>query len=478
MEIELPTGEIAEFPDSMPMAEIEAVLRKQFPPLTQAGQAAAEDDVLGVGASGVDMPTEYGAEQAVRQYMQAPTFGYGEEIESAITGKPVEDIRQAMAYYAKQRPDAAMAAELTGAIVNPLSVIAPAARPLVQAFTGGTLYGSGKAEGDVANRFKEGLKTGAIAVPFTWGLQKVINVPSKALAARAAMADEKMTAESLRTAAKQAYKDADLAGTLMQPKAVQDLYNRASSRVAGDIDYEEGTHTIADRALRMLERRQTNKMTFDGLEDMRQRMWKLHNQATKAGDDMQANYVRDVIDEIDNTVDKIPFKSEALKNARQAWKQSQKASTLDAAIKKGERRAASTGSGGNVANVYLQAVRGMLEDKKNLKFFSPEEIKIMEEFVRTGAGGRFQRSLSKLSPNGNGLMLALHAFGAAAVDPSMLVGAGVGAAAQAAGERRVRSGAQEIMEAFGGKVPSQRAETAVPLGISSYGAEQLKKQEY
>jgi hypothetical protein len=458
---------------SMSDAELEVIAQQK--PISYEGQPAAEEDVLGVGASGVQMPTEYGAQQARRFMVQAPSFGFGEELESAVTGQPVEKIRAEMAQYAKERPTAAMTGELVGAIVNPLTVAAPAARPILQAFAGGTLYGAGKAEGDIGNRVKEGLITGAITVPFAYGLQKGLGAVSKALAARAAVADEKMTAESMRTAAKQAYKEADLEGELMKPSDIVDLNTRATQRVVGDIDYEKDTHPLADRALRMIERRQGSSMTFEGLEDVRQRLWKLNNQATRAGDETQANYIRDVIDEIDNTVNQIPLKSEKLKNARHTWKQAQKASALEEAIAKGERRAASTGSGGNVANVYLQAVRGMLENKKTLKFFSPEEIKVMEQFVREGAGKRWQRALSKLAPNGNGLMLALHAFSAAAIDPTTLAAAGAGMAAQAAGERRVRQGAQEIMDLFGGKVTPTGQPVIAPTIPSAYGAEETKK---
>ena len=471
-----PAAKPVPFSDLTGMSDADLEVIAQGRDLTQPGQPAAAEDVLGVGASGVDMPTEYGAEQARRFMGQGLSFGWGEELESAVTGEPVEKIRAEMAQYKRERPGSAMAGEIAGAIVNPLTVALPVAKPVLQSAIGGFTYGAGKADGDIQKRLKEGVITGAIAVPFTYALQKGINATTGALAARAAIADEKMTAEALRTAAKQAYKEADLEGTLMTPNDIMNLNRRAKQRVIGDIDYESNTHGLVDRALRMLERRQGTNMTFDGLEDIRQRLWKLNNQAARQGDDTQATYIRSIIDEIDNTVDQIPLKSQALKNARHAWKQSQKASALEEAIAKGERRAASTGSGGNVANVYLQAVRGMLEDKKNLKFFTPQEIEMMEKFVREGAGKRWQRALAKLAPNGNGLMLALHAFSAAAIDPSTLTAAGVGMAAQAASERRVRQGAQEIMDLFGGKVSPQRPDLIAPTSIGAYGAEEIKKK--
>jgi hypothetical protein len=455
-------------------AELEVIANQK--PLTQPGQPAAADDPMGVGASGVDMLTEYGAEQARRHSMQGPSFGYGEEIESALTGTPIEQIRGEMGQYAKERPGSAMAAEITGAVVNPLTVVAPAARPLLQAFAGGTLYGSGKAEGDATERFKEGLKTGAIAVPFTWGLQKAIQLPTRALASRAAMADEKMTAEALQTAAKQAYKEADLAGSFMDPNQTMSLARRAKLSLGGEVDFNPKTHKLANAALDLFENRQGKEMSFAALDEMRQGLWNLYNQAGSKQKAFDQKYIMKLINQVDDEFDNMPFGKGPLLNAREAYKQAQKASSLDAAIKKANLEAASSGSGGNVANRYLNAVKKMLGDKNQLKYFTPQEIAVMEQFVKTGAGGRFQRSLAKLAPNGNGLMLALHAFSAAAVDPATLTAAGVGMAAQASSERQVQRGVQEIMDVFGGKVPQRQPISGVPVIPGAYGAEEMKKK--
>lgn len=478
--IEMPNGDLVDFPDDMPKEQIKSLIKSKFPnidqALTQPGQEAAIDDPMGVGASGVDMLTEYGAQQARRQYAQGPSFGYGEEIESALTGTPVEQIRGEMGQYAKERPGSAMTAEITGAVVNPLTVAAPAARPILQAFLGGTLYGSGKAEGDAGDRLKEGLKTGAITVPFAYGLQKGLNLASRSLAARAAMADEKMTAEALQTAAKQAYKEADLAGSFMDPNQTMSLARRAKISLGNEVDFNPKTHKLANAALDLFENRQGKEMTFAALDEMRQGLWGLYNQAASKGKNFDQKYIMKLINQVDDEFDNMPMGKGPLLNARHAYKQAQKASVLDAAIKKANLEAASSGSGGNVANRYLNAVKKMLGDKKQLKYFTPEEIAVMEKFVKTGAGGRFQRSLAKLAPNGNGLMLALHAFSAAAIDPTTLTAAGVGMAAQSSSERQVQRGVQEIMDVFGGKVPQRQPITGVPVIPGAYGAEEMKKK--
>lgn len=455
-------------------AELEVIAN--YRPLTEEGQPAAADDPLGVGASGVDMLTEYGAEQAHRFMQQGPSFGWGEEIESAVTGTPVEQIRAEMAQYQQERPSSAMMGELTGAIINPLTVVAPAAAPLKTAAAGGFAYGAGKADGDIGERLKQGAITGAVAVPFTFGLQKLFSLPSRALAARALAADEKVTAEALQAAAKQAYKEADLAGSFMDANQTMNMARRAKLSLGGEIDFNPKTHKLANAALDLFENRQGKEMTFAALDEMRQGLWGLYNQASSKGKNFDQKYIMKLINQVDDEFDNMPFGKGPLLNAREAYKQAQKASTLDAAIKKANFEAAASGSGGNVANRYLAAVKKMLGDKKQLKYFTPEEIAVMEQFVKTGAGGRLKRSFAKLAPNGNGLMLALHAFSAAAVDPSTLAAAGAGMAAQASSERQVQRGVQEIMNLFGGKVAPQQRDVIKPITVGPSGAEELKQR--
>jgi hypothetical protein len=254
------------------------------------------------------------------------------------------------------------------------------------------------------------------------------------------------------------------------------LARRAKISLGNEIDFNPKTHKLANAALDLFENRQGKEMTFAALDEMRQGLWGLYNQAASKGKNFDQKYIMKLINQVDDEFDNMPMGKGPLLNARHAYKQAQKASVLDAAIKKANLEAASSGSGGNVANRYLNAVKKMLGDKKQLKYFTPEEIAVMEKFVKTGAGGRFQRSLAKLAPNGNGLMLALHAFSAAAIDPTTLTAAGVGMAAQSSSERQVQRGVQEIMDVFGGKVPQRQPITGVPVIPGAYGAEEMKKK--
>jgi len=98
----------------------------------------------------------------------------------------------------------------------------------------------------------------------------------------------------------------------------------------------------------------------------------------------------------------------------------------------------------------------------------------MREFIRTGAGGSFSRSISKLAPDGNGLMLALHIFGATAIDPSLLIATAVGSGVKRQAEAKVQRGVQDIYNAFGGVEKTAPRETSKPAGVLGgfFGQEQ------
>ena len=126
MIVALPDGRKVKFPDGMPKDEIKALIKSKFPnidkPMYEAGQPAAEDDALGVGASGVSMPTEYGRTQSVRSYAQGLPFvgSFMDEVESFFTGIPSEQIRSEMKQYNIESEGAGTTAEMVGAVMSPL----------------------------------------------------------------------------------------------------------------------------------------------------------------------------------------------------------------------------------------------------------------------------------------------------------------------------------------------------------------------
>ena len=97
------------------------------------------------------------AQGVVRSAADGMWFGFGDEFESGVTGKPKEQIKQEQAQWEKQHPVANVVAGIGGAVVNPInSVFVPAkgaslgSKVLLGAAQGGLsggLYGLGRGEG-------------------------------------------------------------------------------------------------------------------------------------------------------------------------------------------------------------------------------------------------------------------------------------------------------------------------------------------
>ncbi|MBQ1996939.1 MAG: hypothetical protein II238_00645 [Alphaproteobacteria bacterium] len=97
-------------------------------------------------------------------------FGAGDEIESALTGTPVEQIRAEQKQYVKDNPYKSTAYNVVGAIANPVSRMLPVAKGAslgskiaqgaLQGAGYGAAYGFGEGEGGFENRLVNALKQG------------------------------------------------------------------------------------------------------------------------------------------------------------------------------------------------------------------------------------------------------------------------------------------------------------------------------
>lgn len=115
------------------------------------------------------------AQGDLRAFANGLFFGAGDEVESALTGKPVEEIRAEQKKYIKENPVFSTAYNVVGAVANPVSRMLPAAKGAslgskiaqgaLQGAGYGAAYGFGEGEGGfenrLANAFKQG-KTGAV----------------------------------------------------------------------------------------------------------------------------------------------------------------------------------------------------------------------------------------------------------------------------------------------------------------------------
>lgn len=108
-----------------------------------------------------------------RGFGEGLTFGAIDEIESAISGRDIDTIRQEQKEFSQAHPMLAIGSTIAGAVANPLNALGVAgkgaslgtkvARGALTSGAQGALYGLGSGEGGIENRLESAVKTGALS---------------------------------------------------------------------------------------------------------------------------------------------------------------------------------------------------------------------------------------------------------------------------------------------------------------------------
>lgn len=143
--------------------------------------------------------------------------------------------------------------------------------------------------------------------------------------------------------------------------------------------------------------------------------------------------------------------------ARNANKRFRNTERVLGAADKAERRAASSGSGGNEDNAIRQNIRAILDNPRTAKFYSAEEKAAMEKVVRGTKGQNFARRIGKMSPENGGLMAALSTFGSM-MNPLVAAPAAAGFVSKRIADRATKQNLDELIYLLstGQKQPSRQ----------------------
>jgi len=241
-----------------------------------------------------------------------------------------------------------------------------------------------------------------------------------------------------------AYKIVDELKIKAPASYMDDLAVKAKNSV-DNADYDPEFNTATKSALRSLDKRVGSEQSVTSLDTLHKNLYAKYNEKPE-------RTLKLIIDDLDDTIDAVLAGNPALKDARLKHTRLKKAQLLDMAFDKSKLEAASAGSGGNVENKMRQAVKKILTGR-DAKWFQPEEIAVMRQFVLGDFDQNTMRLIGKLSPNGNGLMAALN-IGAAVANPAMLGVTAVGALSKAASDARTAASAQNLINMAGtGKIP-------------------------
>jgi len=504
IEVELPDGTVAEFPDGTSKDVIAGALQKQFGTPQAAPAATFADRFVGEGRpqwtkGGYNPQAEANAIEAVRGtggFTDASGsiingIPFGDEIMSAL-GAPIRATRDAIrgngfdlgrsynegqaleAELQRRRDERSPIASTIGAVAGGMAPVGQAAKagmslingaaPTLGSMVGrgaaegalwGGLYGAGEGSG-LEDRAINALKSGAAGGVLGGTLGAVGRIGASKID-RSALP----TVNDLKAAAQAAYQRADQAGVVFTPQAMQRLANDITSEFA-QFGYHPELQSGAKVALDEINRLASQNVTLKGLDVAR----KIAGNAYQPGNKSNNALTSKVVDAIDNLVanpqagdvmtGNAPAAATALSEARDAFRQSAKLDTVSNLLERAGLRAASTGSGGNIENATRQELRKVLTSDRLRRGFSQDELSAIRSAVVGSKGQNALRLAGKLSPEGNGLSMLLHLLSAPLSGGATLPLAGVGMVAKRAADAMARNNAQiaEALIADGGKMPA------------------------
>jgi len=442
---------------------------QQKPQFTQMGESAADDDPFGISTAGMEMPTEAGRKQAIRHFAQGASFRLSDEIEALLSGQDANKIRQEMAQYAQERPGVATTAELVGSLYNPailaktpisVGMLSPTAQATVKGAAYGAGYGAGGAEGGLSERLAGGAYGGLAGGFFGLGSQGLLSLgtaaTNKLQSAIFKKAAEKPVLQTLRDADREAYKLLDDSGLVVGVNEIKNVYTAASNR-ARQVGYSPMTDSNALAAQRELQDlvagtspgggKAPKVITLSELEKIRS---KWHKRASRISDGNDRAATRAIANGIDDAIDDLLQRAPGVdprlaRSAREAHKQYMKAKTFDEAFAKADLK------GGNTLQAYRNAVMKVYNNENLRRFYSQEELKAMETFIKGGFAQNLMAKFARLSPSSSGLMQMLQ-VGGMLHNPKM---AGLSAAAilgEQASSSSARKQAKDLIDLFGGRV--------------------------
>jgi hypothetical protein len=423
----------------------------------------------------------------INRAVEAGTLGVvGDEAAAAadaLTGRGSYDDRLAVRrdqqqQFATQNPVAAVGADIAGALAIPVGAATnfirgattagmQAARAAGIGAAGGAVYGAMEGEGGALNRGVNAAVTAPLAGLFGAAgptIGRALEGAPRAISNLWRRSVERPTVEMLRTVKNAAYNAVDQAGEAFNGDEMAGLAQRVRSAFENS-NYVEDVDNASRAVLSVLDRRAGQNTTLGQIDRIRQNLWARYR---TAGDQPQ---ILDAIGEIDGLIDLRAGASNLMQIARAANARFAKSELLENAFQRAADATAVAGSGGNIGNRMRQAVNSILGNRRELRFFSADEQALMRAFVRGNTSQDVARLIGKLSPSGNGLMMALQITGGIASNglttPLMLVGAG----AKAVYDRSVDRGASMLQDVFSGAVPMPSLQPQVnALAVPTIGA--------
>jgi hypothetical protein len=412
------------------------------------------------------------ADDIVRIGANAATFGMADRLAGFMEGTGKEAERAKTQAARDRAGSAGLAAEIGGTLA-PAGILAKGVGAITPAMglagrtasnvAQGAALGAADAAGndrDIAKGAAFGAAAGGLGglagEAISAGVGKVAGAFNKA--------PKVASNTELRAAADAAYKAADDAGLIFTPQGM----SRAQAGIQEDLSklaFLPANQPKVAAVLAQFDEAVANNNTLTGLDQLRQMASNAFDPQNPASNKMLGRIIGRIDDLVTNpATGEVIAKdaaagASAIKEARDFWSRLKKSETLDRAVLKAERRAASTGSGGNSDNAIRQNVRAILDAPSKTRGWSADELAAAETLVRGTKSQNLARALGKLSPQGNGLALLLHGTGGVMSGGATLPLAAVGAGAKVVADRATPKNVEQLSRVLraGGDASATRA---------------------
>ncbi len=243
-------------------------------------------------------------------------------------------------------------------------------------------------------------------------------------------APKTMDADALKQAAQAAYSKADDAGVIYSPEALQRVTGDLKGEFA-DFGYHPELQSGAKVALGELDRISQGNVTLKGLDTARKVAGNAYQPLNKSNNALTGKVTSAIDDLVQNPqagdvlAGDAGKAASAIKEARELYSRSAKLEKIGYLLKKAGLNAGSAGSGGNIENATRQQLKTLLTNPKLTRGMSADELAAAKKAVLGSPIQNALRLAGKLSPQGNGLMMALGG-GAAVANPAIAIPAMIG----------------------------------------------------
>lgn len=366
------------------------------------------------------------ADDTMRFLANGMTLGYADKFAGYMNGEGTDAERQKTARAHERAGSAGTAAEIVGTMIPAVTI---AATPFsASRYVPSTLKGAAGLLGRSVAAGVDGATLGAVqatgydtdpmtgaAIGFAGGAggNLVGEGVGAALNKTAGLftRPKQPSVDELQKLGTAAFKQADNAGVIFKPEAIDKLRQTVYADMA-----EKGFHpklqpgaaTAYDEMARLVE---GGNVDLTGLKTLRE----LASGGYVPGNKKNNAMISQIINRIDEFASSAGANdlvagdaaaaSKALSEGRDYWSRFRKLEKVQQLLDRAELNAGSSGSGGNIENATRQQLKTILRDKNAMRGFTDDEIEAIRKAVLGSKPQNLLRLLGKLSPQGNGLML-------------------------------------------------------------------------